>query len=331
MSISIIALAASLVAGDPNATYYVVHDYACAAPDVQAQPESFDVQVAGRSVVVTHRWVKYNCGLAFGVDIHYQGGGMILYETQTGEDQDCKCIYPEIRYEIHNFERGGVVSGNFAVTIFRVGEFRAAWSGMFTVGEKTRCASGVSLEKPMPPGDPPEEEVIMTPERWAIRIEHRNVVTQCCVQVAHTCEIDGNRIRVALRDVGPPCDCVGLFDIWAVVGDLGVGTYEVTFEGLGGRTVTQEVSFDIFGLAFFVRGDANGDGLVNVADPVFILLYAFAGGRAPAVLDSADVNDDARIDLGDAIGLLNYLFQGGPPPAHPFPRPGFDTTPDKLD
>ena len=69
----------------------------------------------------------------------------------------------------------------------------------------------------------------------------------------------------------------------------------------------------------FRRGDSNGDGGVDIADAVHILLWRFSGGKAPGCLDAADVNLDQRHDLSDAVSILQYLFQGGAPPPAPGP------------
>ena len=42
----------------------------------------------------------------------------------------------------------------------------------------------------------------------------------------------------------------------------------------------------------FRRGDSNGDGDVNISDPVHILNWLFAGGPAPKCLASANANGD---------------------------------------
>ncbi|MGQ9590381.1 MAG: dockerin type I domain-containing protein, partial [Planctomycetota bacterium] len=87
----------------------------------------------------------------------------------------------------------------------------------------------------------------------------------------------------------------------------------------------------------FNRGDANGDGAINISDAVFVQAYLFLGGPAPGCFDAADVNDDSRVSLSDSVYLLNYLFQGGDPPPAPFygehPSPGqcgWDPTIDLL-
>ena len=69
----------------------------------------------------------------------------------------------------------------------------------------------------------------------------------------------------------------------------------------------------------FRRGDANGDGEVNISDPVNILLWRFSTGEEPDCLDTADANDDERHDITDAIFLLLYLFQGEQTPPEPGP------------
>ncbi len=61
-------------------------------------------------------------------------------------------------------------------------------------------------------------------------------------------------------------------------------------------------------------GDVNGDGKVDVADPVYLLNYLYREGTAPEPLRLGDPNDNCIIDLSDAIYLLNYLYRGGPAP-----------------
>lgn len=82
-------------------------------------------------------------------------------------------------------------------------------------------------------------------------------------------------------------------------------------------------------VARFIRGDSNGDGAVDIADAVHILLGLFAG--LPTDCDGArDVDDDGALQVTDAIVLLDFLFRGGAPPPEPFPLAGADPTPDAL-
>ena len=80
---------------------------------------------------------------------------------------------------------------------------------------------------------------------------------------------------------------------------------------------------------FFIRGDANGDGIVsgNVTDAVYILKYLFGGRPQPVCMESADANDDRTVNLSDAIYLLNYNFLGRPVSAKPFPELSPDPDP----
>jgi len=88
---------------------------------------------------------------------------------------------------------------------------------------------------------------------------------------------------------------------------------------------------DYFPLTYikFIRGDANLDKIVNIADSITISEIA-TGKKIPLCQDSADANDDGRIDLADAIYLNSYLFNKGPKPKMPFPTPGIDFTADGL-
>ena len=80
----------------------------------------------------------------------------------------------------------------------------------------------------------------------------------------------------------------------------------------------------------FIRGDANQDSEVEMADAIRMLEHLFLGFGPHSCPDSMDVNDDGALDLSDPIGLLLYLFAGGELPARPFPQPGVDPTPDAL-
>ena len=79
-------------------------------------------------------------------------------------------------------------------------------------------------------------------------------------------------------------------------------------------------------------GDANGDGGLNLSDPVAHLNFLFAGGvealsecfivngSDPVELTESgkavlDFNGDGDTNLSDAVGALNFLFSGGIPHA----------------
>jgi hypothetical protein len=61
-------------------------------------------------------------------------------------------------------------------------------------------------------------------------------------------------------------------------------------------------------------GDANGDGVIDIADVVYLLNYLYKGDSPPDPLESGDANRDGVIDLADVVYLINYLFRHGEPP-----------------
>ncbi len=87
----------------------------------------------------------------------------------------------------------------------------------------------------------------------------------------------------------------------------------------------------------FIRGDANADGRLNVADAVCILGFLFGAPEDPcaslvaACRDAADTNDDGKLDIADPVAVLGFLFGGSgalPPPSGAC---GVDGTEDPLD
>ena len=81
----------------------------------------------------------------------------------------------------------------------------------------------------------------------------------------------------------------------------------------------------------FRRGDANGDGLFDIADAIATLGFLFSGGALNCA-DAADCNDDGLNDVADAITLLGSIFSGGGAPPAPGPNScGIDPTDDALD
>jgi hypothetical protein len=77
----------------------------------------------------------------------------------------------------------------------------------------------------------------------------------------------------------------------------------------------------------FHRGDATGEGALNITDPVALLNHLFRGTSAPDCREAADADNDGTVVLTDAVVLLQFLFQGGPPPPAPGP-PGEPCGPD---
>jgi hypothetical protein len=74
--------------------------------------------------------------------------------------------------------------------------------------------------------------------------------------------------------------------------------------------------------AFFLRGDTDCDGNVNLTDAITILSNLFLSGVPFCCGTAADTNNDLIVNLTDAVILLDHQFRGGDPLPHPFPNCG---------
>ncbi len=110
----------------------------------------------------------------------------------------------------------------------------------------------------------------------------------------------------------------------------GSGTVAVEVENPDGLVGVAPVGFAYIGvLPPFVRGDANADARINIADAITILQHLFGAG-ALSCADAGDANDDGKLDIADAIGLLGYVFMLGAEPLPPHGGCGADPTSDAL-
>ena len=71
----------------------------------------------------------------------------------------------------------------------------------------------------------------------------------------------------------------------------------------------------------FIRGNANNDANIDLADAVTILEFLFSSGATPSCLSALDANDDDAVNVADAVQVLDFLFSGGAP----LPPPGNGT------
>ena len=69
----------------------------------------------------------------------------------------------------------------------------------------------------------------------------------------------------------------------------------------------------------FKRGDADGQGALNLTDGIFILNFLFLGVSEPSCLDAADTDDSGTLNISDGIAVFNFLFSTGPEPPAPGP------------
>lgn len=110
----------------------------------------------------------------------------------------------------------------------------------------------------------------------------------------------------------------------------GPGGYAVCVIGVGMTSMVQDCcQFAIPPTQRFVRGDANADGALNIADVITDLNLVFSG--APVLcLDAADANDDGVVNIADPIYLVLHILSTGPAPSFPYPFCGTDPTIDGL-
>ena len=69
--------------------------------------------------------------------------------------------------------------------------------------------------------------------------------------------------------------------------------------------------------SFVMRGDATADGIINIADVVYLVSYLFLGGPDPCPMEAGDATCDGIVNIADVVYLVSYLFGGGPPPCNP--------------
>ena len=71
---------------------------------------------------------------------------------------------------------------------------------------------------------------------------------------------------------------------------------------MAGSVVTVQVGTD-FGPVTIVKGDLNGDTVVDIGDAVSILNIMSEGNYIPA----ADINGDGKVDIADFVGILDIM------------------------
>ena len=58
----------------------------------------------------------------------------------------------------------------------------------------------------------------------------------------------------------------------------------------------------------YLKGDANGDGAVNVGDYVATANYILAMDPDPFIFTAADVDENNAVDVGDLVGIVNIVM-----------------------
>jgi hypothetical protein len=149
---------------------------------------------------------------------------------------------------------------------------------------------------------------------------------------------DGDTLRLSITAVDFDNDQITITDIpplpfgmvFTAPSSGHATIFWVPTEEQGGDTLVTLVASDPFGLTdtmrinirviTYVRGDANGNGILNGIDVIYLVNY-FKGGPAPQPLQAGDANGNGQVNGLDVVYLINY-FKGGPPPPPAPPAPG---------
>ena len=83
---------------------------------------------------------------------------------------------------------------------------------------------------------------------------------------------------------------------------------------IGVMDIDGEWAYCSFNVVLSGRGDCTGDGVIDIADVVYLINYLFIDGPAPEPLAAGDANCDGVVNIADVVYLINYLFIDGPPP-----------------
>lgn len=86
-----------------------------------------------------------------------------------------------------------------------------------------------------------------------------------------------------------------------------------------GGVVTLEEVVDVA----YLRGDANADGDIDIADGIWILNFLWQGGPASPCAAAQDANGDGMGDTSDAMYIIFYQLLDGPAPVGNFPNCDF--------
>jgi hypothetical protein len=158
-----------------------------------------------------------------------------------------------------------------------------------------------------------------------------------------TLEDSGGKVRARIYAGGAAEPLADSFFDLRSAGLEGVQAGAYVEMGLGNTPEAGAIQIDYFGYKAgvhlpvpegtggerFVRGDASGDGSLDVGDPILLLDYLFRGGGIDCA-DAADADDSGRINVTDAILILRGLSGLAEALPAPFPDCGEDGSPDAL-
>lgn len=105
-----------------------------------------------------------------------------------------------------------------------------------------------------------------------------------------------------------------LFTLHLNVGDVVPdGSYPVQMDNIvlasvNAQTFYAPETFTTVTVKSYIKGDANGDDVVNVGDYVATANYILMMNPDPFIFDAADVDENKTIDVGDLVGIANIVL-----------------------
>ncbi|NCG55797.1 MAG: hypothetical protein GWP35_02745, partial [Proteobacteria bacterium] len=123
------------------------------------------------------------------------------------------------------------------------------------------------------------------------------------------CNGDGVLDSCELAQGNPDCDANGVPDTC----DISSGAIDTNTNGIP----------DTCEGTFFIRGDSNSDGQIDVSDGI-VIIYTIFGMMAPPCGMAMDVNADNMLNLADPMFLLQGIFSGEVQISAPYPQCGPD-------
>lgn len=151
-----------------------------------------------------------------------------------------------------------------------------------------------------------------------------------CWNVTNTMTQNGNTFDYQIDAVEQNGNCIQIISAYSKVDTiigLAPGEYLVTVDErmfpLFGPFILShvEAKFTVRdntggGCFICIAGDVNLDGIVTIADPMYIIRYIFSIFVAPPQCPERwDIDGSGDTNIGDIIALLRYIFLNGAEPA----------------
>ena len=114
-----------------------------------------------------------------------------------------------------------------------------------------------------------------------------------------------------------------------VADEVADGNYPVVMDNIVLASVDAETfyapeTFATVVVKSCIKGDANGDDVVNVGDYVTTANYILEMNPAPFIFDAADVDENKTIDVGDLVGIANIVLGDFTMPENALSHPATD-------